>query len=82
MSFVESYADLAAYHVVPIRAFHDGICSPEKALEAKTRWPDREVLAEVDGVGSVEVTVDARAQWWPGMIAASARQRLRAVRPL
>lgn len=42
----------------------------------------REVLAEVDGVGSVEVTVDARAQWWPGMMAASARQRLRAVRPL
>jgi uncharacterized protein len=27
MSFVESYADLAAYHVVPIRAFYDGICS-------------------------------------------------------
>jgi uncharacterized protein len=44
MSFVESYADLAAYHVVPIRAFHDGICSPEKALEAKTRWPDRFVF--------------------------------------
>lgn len=42
----------------------------------------REVLAEVDGVGSVEVTVDARAEWWPGMMAASARQRLRAVRPL
>jgi metal-sulfur cluster biosynthetic enzyme len=42
----------------------------------------REVLAEVDGVGSVEVTVDARAEWWPGMMPASARQRLRAVRPL
>jgi metal-sulfur cluster biosynthetic enzyme len=42
----------------------------------------REVLAEVDGVSSVEVTVDARAEWWPGMMAASARQRLRAVRPL
>ncbi len=42
----------------------------------------REVLAEVDGVGSVEVTVDARAEWWPGMMAASARQRLREVRPL
>jgi metal-sulfur cluster biosynthetic enzyme len=42
----------------------------------------REVLAEVDGVGSVEVTVDARAQWWLGMMAASARQRLRAVRLL
>ncbi|WPB89358.1 amidohydrolase family protein [Streptomyces malaysiensis] len=41
MSFVESYADLAAYHVVPIRAFHDGICSIEKGLEAQERWPDR-----------------------------------------
>ena len=42
----------------------------------------QEVLKGVDGVGSVEVTVDARAQWWPGMMAASARERLRAVRPL
>ena len=42
----------------------------------------REVLAEMDGVGSVEVTVDARAEWWPGMMTASARERLRAVRPL
>ena len=41
----------------------------------------REVLAEVDGVSAIEVTVDARAQWWPGMMAASARERLRAVRP-
>jgi len=41
MSFVESYADLAVYHVVSIRAYHDGICSPEKGLEAKERWPDR-----------------------------------------
>jgi uncharacterized protein len=41
MSFVESYADLATYHVVPIRAFHDGICSVEKGLEAQERWPDR-----------------------------------------
>lgn len=41
MSFVESYADLAAYHVLPIRAFHDGFCSVEKGLEAQQRWPDR-----------------------------------------
>jgi predicted TIM-barrel fold metal-dependent hydrolase len=41
MSFVESYADLAAYHVLPIRAFHDGLCSVEKGLEAQERWPDR-----------------------------------------
>jgi len=44
MSFVESHADLAAYHVVPIRAYHDGICSVEKGLEAKERWPDRFVF--------------------------------------
>jgi len=30
---------------------------------------------------NIEVSVDARAQWWPGMMAASARERLRAVRP-
>ena len=42
----------------------------------------REVLAEVDGVGSVEVIVDARAEWWPGTMAAAARQRLRVVRSL
>jgi len=41
----------------------------------------QEVLTEVDGIGSVEVTVDARTEWWPGMMASSARERLRAVRP-
>jgi hypothetical protein len=41
MSFVESYADLAAYHVTPIRAFHDGMNSVEKGLEAQRRWPHR-----------------------------------------
>lgn len=41
MSFVESYADLAAYHVLPIGAFHDGICGIAKALEVKKRWPKR-----------------------------------------
>ena len=41
MSFVESYADLATYHVVPIRAYYDGICSVEKGLEARERWPER-----------------------------------------
>ncbi len=41
MTFAESYADLAAYHVVPIRAYHDGICSIDKAVEAHKRWPDR-----------------------------------------
>jgi metal-sulfur cluster biosynthetic enzyme len=42
----------------------------------------QEVLEDVDGVGSVEVTVDARAEWSPGMMSAPARERLRAVRPL
>jgi predicted TIM-barrel fold metal-dependent hydrolase len=39
--FVESDTDLATYHVLPIGAFHDGLCSFEKALEANQRWPDR-----------------------------------------
>jgi metal-sulfur cluster biosynthetic enzyme len=42
----------------------------------------KDVLAGVDGVDAVEVTVDARAEWWPDMMAAAARQRLREVRPL
>ncbi len=42
----------------------------------------KDVLAGVDGVDAVEVTVDARAEWWPDMMAASARQRLRAVAAL
>jgi predicted TIM-barrel fold metal-dependent hydrolase len=44
MSFLEGYADLAAYHVLPIRAYHDGFCSLEKGLEAQERWPDRFVF--------------------------------------
>jgi predicted TIM-barrel fold metal-dependent hydrolase len=44
MSFVESHADLAAYHIVPIRAYYDGICSIEKCVEAKERWPQRFVF--------------------------------------
>jgi len=41
MSFLESYADLAAYHVLPIGAFHDGICGIDKALEVLKGWPQR-----------------------------------------
>lgn len=41
MSFIESYADLATYHVLPIGAFHDGICGIDKALETLERWPQR-----------------------------------------
>lgn len=44
MAFVESYADLAAYHVLPIGAYHDGICGIDKALEAKERWGNRFVF--------------------------------------
>nr|WP_271209106.1 amidohydrolase family protein [Rhodococcus wratislaviensis]GLK33559.1 amidohydrolase [Rhodococcus wratislaviensis] len=44
MSFVESHADLAAYHVLPIGAYHDGVCGIEKALEVKKRWPQRFTL--------------------------------------
>jgi hypothetical protein len=39
-------------------------------------------LHGVDGVDAVEVMVDARAEWWPDRMATSARERLRAVRPL
>lgn len=39
--FLESETDLAVYHVLPISSFRDGLCSLHKALEAKTRWPDR-----------------------------------------
>jgi len=41
MTFLESHADLAAYHVLPIGAFHDGVCGIEKAIEIKKRWPQR-----------------------------------------
>lgn len=41
MTFVESHADLACYHVLPIFAYHDGMCSIDKGLEAQERWPDR-----------------------------------------
>jgi uncharacterized protein len=39
--FAESDTDLAVYHVLPIAAFHDGVCSVEKAVEAQRRWPNR-----------------------------------------
>ena len=39
--FVESDTDFACYHVLPLNAFADGLCSFDKALEAKQRWPDR-----------------------------------------
>jgi predicted TIM-barrel fold metal-dependent hydrolase len=39
--FVESDTDLAVYHVLPIGSFKDGLCSLDKAIEARARWPDR-----------------------------------------
>jgi uncharacterized protein len=44
MVFGESDTDLAVYHVLPLNAFHDGMCSLDKALEAQKRWPDRFVI--------------------------------------
>jgi uncharacterized protein len=41
MVFVESDADLAVHHVLPIYAFRDGLCSLEKTLEARQKWPGR-----------------------------------------
>jgi predicted TIM-barrel fold metal-dependent hydrolase len=41
LTFVESDADLAVHHALPIRAFKDGSCSLEKTVEAAKRWPDR-----------------------------------------
>lgn len=44
MAFAESHIDFAAYHVLPIGAYKDGLCSFEKAQEAQDRWPDRFVV--------------------------------------
>ena len=39
--FAESQTDFAIVHPLPISAFHDGLCSIEKAAEAIRRWPSR-----------------------------------------
>jgi predicted TIM-barrel fold metal-dependent hydrolase len=39
--FAESQTDLACHHVLPIYAFKDGLCSLDKTIEAKERWPGR-----------------------------------------
>jgi predicted TIM-barrel fold metal-dependent hydrolase len=41
MVFLESDTDLAVYHSLPLNAYKDGMCSFDKAVEAKRRWPDR-----------------------------------------
>ena len=41
MSFVESDTDIAVHHVLPVYAFRDGLCSFDKTLEAKQKWPGR-----------------------------------------
>lgn len=50
--FLESDTDLAVYHVLPLFAFKDGLCSLDKAIEAKARWPERVlVYCGVDPLG-------------------------------
>jgi predicted TIM-barrel fold metal-dependent hydrolase len=44
MIFLESDTDLATYHVLPLYAYKDGLCSLQKGVEAKQRWPSRYVL--------------------------------------
>lgn len=40
--FVESGVDLAVHHVLPLQTLYtDGLCSYEKTLEIKKRYPDR-----------------------------------------
>ena len=39
--FHESQTDCAVMHPLPINAFADGLCSIEKALEARQKWPNR-----------------------------------------
>lgn len=40
--FVESGIDLAVHHVLPLQTLYtDGLCSYEKTLEIKKRYPDR-----------------------------------------
>lgn len=57
MVFEESDTDLAVYHVLPLNAFRDGMCSLDKAIEAKRRWPERIInYCGVDplGPGAIE----------------------------
>ena len=43
--FVEGDVDLAVHHVLPLQTLYsDGLCSYEKALEIKKRYPDRFLL--------------------------------------
>jgi metal-sulfur cluster biosynthetic enzyme len=41
-----------------------------------------EVVGGLPGIEQVVIEVDARAEWWPQMMAPDAQARLRAVRPL
>ena len=64
MAFLESHADLAVYHVLPIGAFRDGICGIDKALECKERWPQRFVLyAGVDPMKGQAALDELEEQW-------------------
>jgi len=47
--FLESDIQMSTFVPLAIHSFHDGICSIEKAVEAKRRWPQRfHVTAAVD----------------------------------
>jgi len=64
ISFLESYNDLAVYHVLPINAFKDGSCSLDKGIEAIQRWPDRFIVyAGIDPMQGQKALDDLDEQW-------------------
>ncbi|RKG68521.1 amidohydrolase [Corallococcus sp. CA054B] len=62
--FVESGVDLAVHHVLPLRTlYHDGLCSYEKSLEIKRRYPNRFlVYAGVDPLRGTAALEDLEQQ--------------------
>jgi hypothetical protein len=62
--FVESGVDLAVHHVLPLQTLYsDGLCSYEKALEIKKRYPDRFlVYAGVDPLRGTAALEDLEQQ--------------------
>jgi hypothetical protein len=66
MLFLESSTDLAVTHVLPIFAFKDGLCSLDKAIEAKDRWPNRFItycgvdpMTGAEGIEEMERQIEA-----------------------
>ncbi len=62
--FVESDIDLAVHHVLPLQTlYHDGLCSFEKTLEIRKRYPDRFlVYAGVDPLQGTAALADLERQ--------------------